>query len=391
MRVPRDEIAQRVGRLRRHLKEQDADGAIILDALNFAYLSGFHLDVDTWERPVALCIPADGAATALINELSSHAWELAREEGLVVIDQVIVYREHSHVPESEPILTEWAALVEHTAGALGMTPVVGSDRPGAAERLLRAAPKMIDLEPVIREMRRVKSRAELEIFRRSGAITDWAQERYRELIRPGRYIQEVDHDIAKLLEVRAAEEFPHSHLKLMVISFAGVDTAYPHGMCGRPGRRIENGQMVSTNVAFRIDGLGAENERVWSVGTPDARFRKHFEVAREAQHVAVQACIIGSRFREIDAAAQQVIAAEGFGPYSVHRSGHGVGLGLHEYPTDTAFNEERMRNGEVMAVEPGIYMRGFGGFRHSDTLIVSAAGPEILTKFPKDLRSLTIQ
>jgi len=186
MRVPRDEIAQRVDRLRRHLKEQDAGGAIILDALNFAYLSGFHLDVDTWERPVALCIAADGAATALINELSSHAWDLAREEGLVVIDHVIVYREHSQAPESEPILAEWAALVERTAGALGMTPVVGSDRPGAAERLLRAAPKMIDLEPAIREMRRVKSPAELEIFRRSGAITDWAQERYRELIRPGR-------------------------------------------------------------------------------------------------------------------------------------------------------------------------------------------------------------
>jgi Xaa-Pro dipeptidase len=99
----------------------------------------------------------------------------------------------------------------------------------------------------------------------------------------------------------------------------------------------------------------------------------------------------GRRFREIDAAAQQVIAAAGFGPNSVHRSGHGVGLGLHEYPTDTAFNEETMRNGEVVAVEPGIYVRGFGGFRHSDTLVVSAAGPEILTAFPKDLRSLTIR
>ena len=81
MRVPRDEIAQRVDRLRRHLKEQDAGGAIILDALNFAYLSGFHLDVDTWERPVALCIAADGAATALINELSSHAWERHARKG----------------------------------------------------------------------------------------------------------------------------------------------------------------------------------------------------------------------------------------------------------------------------------------------------------------------
>lgn len=391
MRVPRDEVAQRVTRLRQYLREHDVEGAVILDALNFAYLTGFHLDVDTWERPVALIVPAAGPAVAIVNELSSHAWELAREEGLVVADQVIVYREHSQVPKLEPTLAEWTELVGRTAGNLGITRGVGSDRPDTAERLVRVATKMTDLEPFVREMRRVKSRAELEIFRQSGVITDWAQERYRELLRPGRYIQEVDHEVATLLEIRAAKEFPKSHLKLLVISFAGPDTAYPHGMCGWPGRKIEHGHMVSTNVAFRIDGLGAENERVWSMGTPDDRFRKLFDTARQAQRVGVQTCMPGRQFCEIDAAAQQVIEAAGCGPYSVHRSGHGVGLGLHEYPTDTAFNQETMRDGEVMAVEPGIYVRGFGGFRHSDTIIVGPNGPEILTKFPKDLPSLTVQ
>jgi Xaa-Pro aminopeptidase len=388
--VPRDEIARRVVRTQSRLKDVGLNGAVILDPLNFAYLSGFHLDVDTWERPVALAIPADGQAVAVINELSSHAWDLGREEGFVVTPQVTAYREHNQNASKGPPVAKWANLLGETLRAIGISLSIGSDRPAILRTFLRSKGRVADIEPFVREMRRVKSPAELDIFRRSAAITNWAQEQYRAWLRPGHYIQEADHQIATMLEIRAAEEFPKSHIQMMVISYAGSDTAYPHGMCGWPGRKIELGHMLSINLAFRIDGLGAENERVWSVGKPDARFRKVFEVAREAQAVGVSACTAGRPFSEIDRMAQQIIEEAGFGAHSVHRSGHGVGLGLHEYPADTAFNDELMKTNEVMAVEPGIYIRGYGGFRHSDTLIVGSKGPEVLTLFPKDLESLIV-
>lgn len=389
MNVPRDEIALRVSRVQASMARIGLQGSVIFDPLNFTYLSGFHLDVDTWERPVALVIRTEGEAAAIVNELSSHAWELGLEEGLVVTEGVVFYREHTQAVSERPSLKQWSEELGRIIRGARIERL-GSDRPGALGDSPGYGNKVMDIEPVLREMRRVKSSAELAIFRRSAAITDWAQEQYRRLLRPGRYIQEVDHEIATMLEIRAAEEFPKSHIRMMVISYAGPDTAYPHGMCGWPGRKIETGQMLSINVAFRIDGLGAENERVWSVGRPDARFRDLFEVAREAQSVGVNACVAGRQYLEVDRAAQQVIEAAGLGVYSVHRSGHGVGLGLHEYPADTAFNDQPMTSDEVMAIEPGIYARGYGGFRHSDTLIVGSEGSEVLTKFPKDLASLIV-
>lgn len=390
MHVPREEIAQRVRQLRYHLTRQDLEGAVILDALNFAYLSGFHLDVDTWERPVVLVIPRAGPTTAIITELSSHAWELARSEAMVIPDRVVVYREHSHAPEAEPTIAQWTQMTRQMLRNAGISRLIGSDRPDGTKPIAEADAEVMDVEPAIRNMRRVKSRAELGILRRSGEITDWAQERYRERLRPGRYIQEVDHEIATLLEIRAAEEFPKSHFKLLVISFSGPDSAYPHGRCGWPSQKIVDGHPVITNVAFRIDGLGVENERTWSVGAPTARFRNAFGVAAAAQLAGVAACAAGRPYSEIDASAQAVIADAGMGRYSIHRSGHGVGLGLHEYPADTAFNQTPMLADEVMAVEPGVYIPGLGGFRHSDTLVIGARGPEVLTQFPRDVESLTI-
>jgi len=75
----------------------------------------------------------------------------------------------------------------------------------------------------------------------------------------------------------------------------------------------------------------------------------------------------------------------------MHRSGHGIGLGGHEYPIDTAFNHRPLRAGMVMSTEPGIYIKGLGGFRHSDVTIVGRDRPELITTYPRDMESLTLR
>ena len=88
---------------------------------------------------------------------------------------------------------------------------------------------------------------------------------------------------------------------------------------------------------------------------------------------------------------KQVLEEAGYGDYIMHRTFHGIGLGGHEYPYYTAFMDRKIMPGMVLSCEPGIYVPGFGGFRHSDTVIVTEEGPELCTKFPRDLESLTVK
>jgi Xaa-Pro aminopeptidase len=390
MNVPRQEIRERKARLQEHLRAQGLQGVIILDGHNFTYFSGYHADVQLWERPIALVIPATGPSTAIVNELSTHGWQLAQEGGLVAADRMIVYHEHPRIAKRGPLLPEWPQLVTQVSREFGILRILGSDNAEFATRVFGPKFQVEDISPVVRDMRLIKSPSELDILRRSGAVTDWAMEQFGKLLRPGRYIQEVNHDLGKLLEIRAAEEFPLSRIDTMIISNAGPDSAYPHGACGRPGRILERGHMIINNIVFRIDGLGAENERTWSIGPPTDRLKELFAIEAKAQQDAVNACVAGNRFSDIDAAAQEVIEAAGLGDHIFHRTGHGIGLWIHEDPVNTAFDHRTMRGGEVMSVEPAIYIRGYGGVRNSDTVLVGASAPEIVTKFPKDLEVTTV-
>jgi Xaa-Pro aminopeptidase/Xaa-Pro dipeptidase len=363
---------------------------MILDGHNFTYFSGYHPDVQLWERPIALLIPATGPSTAIMNELSTNGWQLAQDDGLVAVEQIVIYHEHPRITKRGPVLPEWPQLVTQIGRELGMMRSLGSDHVEGAQRLSDPKCRVEDLAPVIRDMRRIKSAAEQDVLRRAGAVTDWGMEQFAKLLRPGRYIQEVNHELGKLLEIRAAEEFPTSRVDTMILSNAGPDSAYPHGPCGRPGRMLERGHMIINNIVFRIDGLGAENERTWSIGPPSGRLRDLFAIEADAQRKAVNACVAGNRFSDIDAAAQEVIEAAGLGDHIFHRTGHGIGLWIHEDPVNTAFDHRTMTGGEVMSVEPAIYIRGYGGVRNSDTVIVGAAEPEVVTKFPKDLEATTV-
>lgn len=141
---------------------------------------------------------------------------------------------------------------------------------------------------------------------------------------------------------------------------------------------------------MRLNRYGVENERNYIVGKPTEKQRKIFEVMKEAQMKATEMCVEGNRLSDIDSAAQAVIESAGYGDYIFHRTGHGIGLGGHEYPDDMAYNHRPLKAGMVLSSEPGIYIYGYGGFRHSDTVIVGKNKPEVATKFTKELEGLTI-
>jgi Xaa-Pro aminopeptidase len=255
------------------------------------------------------------------------------------------------------------------------------------ERLPRVSVRDLSLE--CRELRFVKHREELSVMRAAAELADWVQERYRENVRPGRLVQELDASVVALGCEEGARRFPGEDLQLSCYTLSGPASAAPHGDGRSCGARIENGHVLVNIVEPRLNGLIIENERTWFCGKPTERQRFLFEAARNATVAACEAAVTGNPVCRMDEAARRVFARAGVENLILHRTGHGMGLECHEYPHDTAFNTRPLLEGEVFSAEPGIYEWGVGGFRHDDTVVVGSQ-PEILTKSPKDLSSQTI-
>jgi Xaa-Pro aminopeptidase len=241
-----------------------------------------------------------------------------------------------------------------------------------------------------RSLRWVKHAEEIQLLREIAALTDWVQDRYREAIRPGRLVQEMDMAMAAALAEESARRFPGEHLEIMRCwTLSGPASCAPHGDGRSSGQRIEKGDGLVNIVIPRVNGLVVENERTWFCGKPSERQAFLFETARAANEAACEAAITGHPVCAIDAAAQAVIERAGCADLILHRTGHGMGTLGHEFPEDMAFNTRPLLENEVYSAEPGLYEWGLGGFRHDDTVVVGAR-PEVLTRSPKTLASQTI-
>ena len=164
---------------------------------------------------------------------------------------------------------------------------------------------------------------------------------------------------------------------------AGENSALPHA---RPGpRRIEPGDLVVIDFGAIVDGYRSDMTRTVCVGEPRPPGGRVYEVVREAQQAGVEAVADGVSCAEVDAACREVIEEAGWGEAFLHSTGHGVGLDIHEAPSLSSRSDEVLAAGEVVTVEPGIYLAGSGGVRIEDTVVVTDDGCRRLTCAPKTL------
>ena len=376
------------------MERQRVDALVFTSADFFQWATNFHVDVQTWERPIAVCVPLSGAPFAIMNELSTHHVMMARERGHLWLDDIALYSEHPRVGDRLPLLADVPELIAARLRAAGL----GASRIGveaAGGSLGRAAPllpdaKFMPMLPELRSLRWVKHAEEIEVMRAAASLADWVQERYRENIRPGRLVQELDYQMATLMVTEGARRFPGENLEVMRCwTLSGPASASPHGDGASCGAKIQAGDGLVNIVIPRLNGLVIENERTWFCGKPSAEQARFHEVARAANEAAVAAAVTGQPVSGIDAAAQAVIEQAGCGQYVRHRTGHGMGIIGHEYPDDMAFNHRALLDNEVYSAEPGLYVYGLGGFRLDDS-VVTGATPELLTTTPRTLAYATI-
>lgn len=384
MPLPMSVFAWKHDQARRFLAENDYAALVVTTPANFYMMTGFHLDVEPWERPVAAVFPRDGSPFLVMNSLSTHHLQMCKERETIYVTDWSIYLEHNPYrgrTYTTPQWTELLAVRLEGAGVRRGTLAVDGP-PGALAGVTKQLPdlKFANVTPFMISLREVKHPEELAVMRMAAELTDWGQDRYMELAAPGKLCTVVDAQVSALMYEEGARRWPDRQMELFMLALSGPAAASPHGNGANNSVRFEKGHGAVNIVIVRLDGLVVENERTFFLGQPTDLQRRAYDAATRASLAAAEQMVAGNTVSEIDAAAQAVIEGAGFGENIRHRTGHGMGIAGHEFPGDVVFNHRALKENEVWSSEPGIYIYGVGGFRQDNTVIVGAQQPEVITK-----------
>lgn len=365
------------------------DALAVFYPARIAYLTGFH-HIPT-ERPIAVVL-GPGAYTALVVP----AVEKEHAESLAGIDHVEVYFEYPG--ERHPlervvsVLRSIHASPDRTgADHDGQVPYWGYRGPRLSELL---GSPVTDAELLIESLRRVKSRAELECIEVSCRWACRAHRRMQDSIRTGQTETE-SYEPANLESLREiVRELPgwkprgYQGAGISAMFVGGRRTAMPHGFFR--GEGIAAGDVLVSGASTDIDGYHSELERTMVIGQATAGQRAGFEAMLALQTRAIEVMRPGVAVAEVDLEVERLARELGQDQNLRHHVGHSIGLEGHEAPFLDRGDPAILEPGMVFTVEPGLYIPELGGFRHSDTVVITAAGCRRLTDYPSDLDSLTI-
>jgi Xaa-Pro aminopeptidase len=366
-----DALAGRLARATAATAESGLDALLITPSADLRYLLGvpYNPQAGLNERLTCLVLRRRGEPVFVMPRLERPAYEdigLA-ELGVGLADWVDGEDPYALVTG---LLGDSAAIA--VADAMPAAHVLGlrAALPAAEQRLAG---------PVLRELRMRKDATEVAALRKAGAAIDRVHARMAELAKPGRTEAAVAAAIttAMLEEGHAAASF--------VIVGSGPNGASPHHEVS--DRVIEARDVVVVDIGGPVpEGYYSDSTRTYCVGgEPTAEVRDTYAVLQQAQRAAVAAVRTGVAAEHVDAVARTIIAEAGFGEYFVHRTGHGIGLDVHEEPYIVAGNTLALDRGMAFSVEPGIYLPGRWGARIEDIVVVTEEGCEPLNRRPHEL------
>ncbi len=230
---------------------------------------------------------------------------------------------------------------------------------------------------VARALRAVKDEMEIEAIRRACELTGKVFQSVKSTIRPG--VRELD--LAAEMEYRMKREGAEGPAFETIVA-SGPRTALPHA---RPSSKLlEEGDLVILDLGAILSGYCSDLTRTLFCGRPSARIRRLYKGVRAAQLKAIEGVFAGVKAEEVDGLARRELAARRLDKYFTHSTGHGVGIEIHEEPKIARREAVKLQPGNVITIEPGVYVEGLGGVRIEDTLLVTREGCQLLTPSPKD-------
>ena len=231
---------------------------------------------------------------------------------------------------------------------------------------------------MISDLRMVKSEEEKEKIIKAQRIAEKAFEHILSFIKPGVSEKDISLELDFFMLRNGAEA-----LSFETIAVSGKNSSMPHGVPGE--KKIEKGDFITMDFGAVVDGYHSDMTRTVAVGSVSEKQRSIYNIVLRAKNACLAGLKEGITGKEADAIARDIIAAEGYGKYFGHGTGHGVGVEIHEKPSLSPRNEKPLKRGEIVTVEPGIYLPGEFGVRIEDMAFITSDGCENLTKAPETL------
>ncbi|GED67979.1 peptidase M24 [Brevibacillus reuszeri] len=370
----------RVEKLRVFMEKENLAAVLLTDPISQCYITGF--EIITYSRPIFTIVTKQECILIVPGLEEEHAKLHAR------FDQLVVYYEH---PEKASQGTDPIALILQC-----LQPLAGKGRLGMESRSLPFALASIlqsknwELADVSAEMnhsRAIKDAQEQDKMRQVCSLAVGSVQAAFRALAVGMTERELENAAASAIYQEASTLYPGSSFFTGGMNPTGSErTILPHVFSSL--KKVERCDGLIITRITSLDGYKGECERTCFVGEPSAKQRELFEVMVNAQKAAFATIKAGVLASDVDFAARSVIQEAGYGEYAVHRTGHSIGLTLHESPFFRFDDSTILQEGMAFTVEPGIYVPGIGGFRHSDTVLVTKDGYEMLTECPRSIEEL---
>jgi Xaa-Pro dipeptidase len=366
-------------------------GVVLFDPTYVLYYAGFAF-VPT-ERPIAFVIASDGTRALVVPRL-----EVEHAEARSTLDRVEHYLEYPGDPRAEDVL-------RRTLADLGLAGRIGADQDGYPWILGYRGPTLAELAgaEVVRVVEEIeaqmaiKSDAEVALIRESvrwGNLAHRLLQRYTRVGATETEVAQRASDQATFAMLDAIGEIYRAQSPFSSGAHAGYrgqigrNSAIPHALAGN--LVFQPGDVLVTGASAPVWGYLSELERTMFVGEPTADQDRMFAHMVALQDVAFAAIRPGAACAEVDGAVRAYFDEHDLWPHWRHHTGHAIGLRYHEGPFLDSGDTTVIQAGMVFTVEPGLYSPDLGGYRHSDTVLVTGSGIEILTYYPRDLASLIV-
>jgi Xaa-Pro aminopeptidase len=349
-------MASRADRLAALVAERELDGFLVTDLVNVAYLTGFG-----GTNGVCIC---GAEQRVFLTDFRYTERAEAEVEGWDVVT----------------VTDDWlGGIASRLSGKVGFEDHHMAVR--TLKRLEEKLPEGVRLEGAagtVEKLRRVKDEAELAAI---AAAAELADEIWRWSLERG-LAGRSELDVARAAEARMREQGGEPSFPTIVA--AGPNGALPHA---EPGERVVGrGELVVFDMGAKLDGYCSDGTRTFATGEPGEAARAVYETVLEAQEASLDAVAATVKAGDVDGVARELIAAAGHGERFGHGLGHGVGLEVHEEPRVSQRSEDVLEAGEVVTIEPGIYLPGELGVRIEDLVVVTAEGYRNLSGLPKQMQ-----